>query len=38
MSNVSEIATLLDDAARNATEVTQFDPDGHLSLDQAYKI
>ncbi len=38
MSNIAELATLLDDAALNATEVTQFDPEGRLSLDEAYRI
>jgi 2-oxo-3-hexenedioate decarboxylase len=38
MSSITEYATLLDDAARHATEVAQFDPEGNLSLDQAYEI
>ena len=38
MSNIAELATLLDDAALNATEVTQFDPEGRLSLDEAYCV
>ncbi|WP_027210752.1 2-keto-4-pentenoate hydratase [Burkholderia sp. WSM2232] len=38
MSNIAEFARLLDDAALSATEVTQFDPDGRLSLDEAYRI
>jgi 2-oxo-3-hexenedioate decarboxylase len=38
MSHVLEFAKLLDDAARDATEVGQIDPDGKLSLDDAYAI
>ena len=38
MSTNLEYAKLLDDAARNAREVTQFDPEGKLSLDEAYAI
>jgi 2-oxo-3-hexenedioate decarboxylase len=38
MSTTLDYATLLDDAARHATEVFQFDPEGRLSLDQAYEI
>jgi 2-oxo-3-hexenedioate decarboxylase len=38
MSNILDYATLLDDAARNAKEVSQFDKEGHLSLDDAYAI
>jgi 2-oxo-3-hexenedioate decarboxylase len=38
MSNISHIATMLDDAARFAREVTQFDPDGNLSLEDAYRV
>jgi 2-oxo-3-hexenedioate decarboxylase len=38
MSQITEYATLLDDAARHANEVLQFDPEGRLSLDQAYEI
>ncbi|MCC8395774.1 fumarylacetoacetate hydrolase family protein [Paraburkholderia sp. MMS20-SJTR3] len=38
MSQINEYATLLDDAARTATEVSQFDPEGRLSLDEAYQI
>ncbi len=38
MSSITEYATLLDDAARHATEVAQFDPDGRLSLGEAYEI
>ncbi|MDE1180082.1 fumarylacetoacetate hydrolase family protein [Paraburkholderia sp.] len=38
MSPISEYATLLDDAARTASEVSQFDPEGRLSLDLAYEI
>ncbi|CAB3796798.1 2-keto-4-pentenoate hydratase [Pararobbsia alpina] len=38
MSNIQEFSALLDDAARNATEVSQIDPEGRLSLDQAYEI
>ncbi|WP_413728259.1 2-keto-4-pentenoate hydratase [Sodalis sp. RH19] len=38
MSQVTEIATLLDQAARNGTAIGQFDPEGHLSLEQAYAI
>ena len=33
-----EYARLLDDAAINAREVPQIDPDGKLSLDDAYAI
>jgi 2-oxo-3-hexenedioate decarboxylase len=38
MSQITEYATLLDDAARTASEVSQFDPEGQLSLSQAYDI
>ncbi|HMC47025.1 MAG TPA: 4-oxalocrotonate decarboxylase, partial [Caballeronia sp.] len=38
MSNILDYATLLDDAARNANEVPQFDAEGRLSLDDAYAI
>lgn len=38
MSNIAELAKLLDDAALNATEVTRFDREGRLSLDEAYRI
>lgn len=38
MSNIAELARLLDDAALNATELAQFDPEGRLSLDEAYRI
>ncbi|MFM0378091.1 fumarylacetoacetate hydrolase family protein [Paraburkholderia strydomiana] len=38
MSNTAELARLLDDAALNATEVTRFDREGRLSLDEAYRI
>jgi 2-oxo-3-hexenedioate decarboxylase len=38
MSQALEFAKLLDEAARNATEVDQIDPNGKLSLDDAYAI
>ncbi|MGI4813562.1 MAG: 2-keto-4-pentenoate hydratase [Janthinobacterium lividum] len=38
MSQITEYAMLLDDAARNAAEVAQFDRDGKLSLRDAYAI
>jgi 2-oxo-3-hexenedioate decarboxylase len=38
MCVISEIAAQLDDAARNAEAVSQFDPEGKLSLDDAYAI
>jgi 2-oxo-3-hexenedioate decarboxylase len=38
MSNILEFATRLDDAARLAHEVAQFDTDSKLSLDDAYAI
>ncbi len=38
MSGILEYATRLDDAARNAKETTQFDPEGRISLDEAYAI
>ncbi|WP_250475022.1 fumarylacetoacetate hydrolase family protein [Caballeronia sp. GAFFF1] len=38
MSNVLEYAMLLDEAAVSATDVSQFDPEGRLSLDTAYAI
>ncbi|KXU83820.1 4-oxalocrotonate decarboxylase [Paraburkholderia monticola] len=38
MSQINEYATRLDDAARTATAVSQFDSEGRLSLDQAYEI
>lgn len=37
-NTVDEFATLLDDAARNAQAVSQFDPEGRISLDDAYAI
>jgi 2-oxo-3-hexenedioate decarboxylase len=38
MSNIPDYATQLDDAARHATEVPQFDPEGQLALAEAYEI
>jgi 2-oxo-3-hexenedioate decarboxylase len=38
MSSINEIAVQLDDAARNAEAVSQFDPEGKLSLADAYAI
>lgn len=38
MSQIEQIATRLDDAARHAREVEQFDPEGACSLDDAYAI
>jgi len=38
MRKILDYATLLDDAARNANEVAQFDTEGRLSLDDAYAI
>lgn len=38
MSRIEQIATRLDDAARHAREVEQFDPEGACSLDDAYAI
>lgn len=38
MNNILDYATLLDDAARYANEVAQFDAEGRLSLDDAYAI
>lgn len=38
MSHLTEYASLLDDAASHAHNVTQFDPEGRLSLDDAYAI
>ncbi|MBJ9681998.1 MULTISPECIES: 2-keto-4-pentenoate hydratase [Burkholderia] len=38
MTTTMEYARLLDDAAVNATEVAQFDPESRLSLDTAYAI
>jgi len=38
MSNLNEYATLLDDAAREVKEVGQFDPEGIISLSDAYEI
>jgi 2-oxo-3-hexenedioate decarboxylase len=38
MSQIDHIAVQLDDAARHAREVEQFDPQGALSLDDAYAI
>jgi 2-oxo-3-hexenedioate decarboxylase len=38
MSRLEEFAHLLDDAARHATAIAQIDPDGQLSLDDAYAI
>ena len=38
MSQTLEFAKLLDEAARSATEIDQIDPNGKLSLDDAYAI
>jgi 2-oxo-3-hexenedioate decarboxylase len=38
MSNISELAAILDEAARTAKAVNQIDPDGKLSLDDAYAV
>ncbi|OCK55037.1 fumarylacetoacetate hydrolase family protein [Bradyrhizobium sp. LMTR 3] len=38
MNRVEELAEQLDAAARDAREVTQIDPEGHLSLQDAYAI
>ena len=38
MSTIQEIAQLLDDAARTATAVAQFDPQGTMPLDDAYAV
>ncbi|MEK6348315.1 MAG: fumarylacetoacetate hydrolase family protein [Burkholderia sp.] len=38
MSQILEYAALLDDAALKAQDVSQFDPEGKLSLDEAYEI
>jgi 2-oxo-3-hexenedioate decarboxylase len=38
MSQIVEFAKLLDDAAREAREIAQIDPDGSLTLDDAYAI
>jgi 2-oxo-3-hexenedioate decarboxylase len=38
MSQITETAALLDDAARHAKDVGQFDPEGRLSLADAYAI
>jgi 2-oxo-3-hexenedioate decarboxylase len=38
MSNITELAALLDEAARTAKAVDQIDPGGKLSLKQAYAI
>ncbi|MBL0422998.1 fumarylacetoacetate hydrolase family protein [Ramlibacter sp. AW1] len=38
MDHLQELARLLDDAARQATAVEQIDPEGKLSLEQAYAI
>jgi 2-oxo-3-hexenedioate decarboxylase len=38
MNPITEYASLLDDAAREAREVAQFDTDHRLSLDDAYRI
>ena len=38
MNRVDELAELLDDAAREAREVEQIDPEGQLSLQDAYAI
>jgi 2-oxo-3-hexenedioate decarboxylase len=38
MSRVEELAAQLDAAARDAREVAQIDPEGHLSLQDAYAI
>lgn len=38
MSRIMEYASLLDAAARDGKEMAQIDPDGHLTLDDAYAI
>lgn len=38
MNRRDELAALLDDAARHATEATQFDPQGEIPLAEAYAI
>ena len=38
MNHITELATILDDAARQARAVAQIDAEGHLSLDDAYAI
>lgn len=38
MSQIAEIAKLLDAAARDAREVAQFDPEGKTTLEMAYQI
>lgn len=38
MTTTMEYAGLLDNAAANATEIAQFDPEGRLSLETAYAI
>ena len=38
MNKIEEYADLLDDAAHHAREVNQFDPEGRLSLQDAYAI
>ena len=38
MNRISEFATLLDEAARDARPVAQIDPDGRLPLAEAYAI
>lgn len=38
MSNIQELARLLDDAARNAKGVEQIDPQGQMALTDAYEI
>jgi 2-oxo-3-hexenedioate decarboxylase len=38
MNRVEELAEQLDAAARDASEVAQIDPEGHLSLQDAYAI
>ena len=38
MNRIEELAVLLDDAAREAREVAQIDPDGRLPLPDAYAI
>jgi 2-oxo-3-hexenedioate decarboxylase len=38
MTNIQELALLLDEAAREAQAIPQIDPEGRLTLDQAYAI
>ncbi|TFY97427.1 2-keto-4-pentenoate hydratase [Ramlibacter rhizophilus] len=38
MSNITEFARLLDEAARTATEVDQIDPKSEMSLEDAYRV